>query len=143
LIYVRNSETELASDIVVRYRCVDLNYKKLAVENVKLVRAKRAYISSHGMACSIMIADFCHSKLIHTILILVLSRLLVFWKCLVRLSARAPTNLRFAVIFLIPFGQVLGWLPPIGTQLFPSTVFPLYPTYMQYYTAWSTDGIVK
>lgn len=67
LIYVRNSETELASDIVLCYRWVDLNYKKLAVENVKLVRAKRAYVRSHGMACGIMIADFCHSKLIHTI----------------------------------------------------------------------------
>jgi hypothetical protein len=41
--------------------------QKLAVENVKLVRTKRAYIRSHGMACGIMIADFCHSKLIHII----------------------------------------------------------------------------
>jgi len=49
------------------YRCVDLNYKKLAVENVKLVRAKRACLRSHGMACGIMIADFCHSKSTHTI----------------------------------------------------------------------------
>jgi len=58
---------ELASDIVLCYRCVDLNYKKLVVENVKLVRAKRAYILSHSMVCGIIIADFCHSKLIHTI----------------------------------------------------------------------------
>jgi len=50
---------------VLCYRCVDLNYKKLA-ENVKLVCAKRAYVRSHGMACDIMIADFNHSKLTHT-----------------------------------------------------------------------------
>jgi hypothetical protein len=67
LIYVQNSETELANYIVLCYHCVDLNYKRLAVENVKLVRAKRVYVRSRGMGCDIMIADFCHSKLIHTI----------------------------------------------------------------------------
>jgi hypothetical protein len=67
LIHARNSETELASDIVLCYHCVDLNYKKLAVENMKLVGAKRAYVRSHDMACGIIIADFCHSKLIHII----------------------------------------------------------------------------
>ena len=67
LTYVRNSETELACDIVLCYSCVDLNYKKLAVENVELVRTKRAYVRSHVVACGIMMADFCHSKLIHTI----------------------------------------------------------------------------
>lgn len=54
---------ELASDVLC---CrVDLNYKKLA-ENVKLVCAKTSYVRSNGMACGIMIADFCHSKLTHT-----------------------------------------------------------------------------